>query len=316
MRRPHVFLLLALALFSLSSSLIRWLVLHGGELSGAATTAISFCNVLFVGNLCAGLLVVVWFRPRRLWRELAQTTRRVRGALAANTILSVAVPSLLFTALEQTNVTNLVLLSRFEAVAFALLSFVTFGTRASRRQWLAYAAISAGIGTVLWLQGRFTLLAGDGLVLLAAILLAVSSCVTRGMCGACSQPLLAFVRTGVSAVVFFWIAVGLFGFSHFGSAFSGELWGVMLLYAGLVVVIGQYAWFRAQSTLPERTLASGSLLMPVLGILFAHLLLGEVPTQAQWVGAGVILSGMLLGRGAAEAGRPEGPGMERTLAAA
>ena len=164
MRSPQLFLILALALFGLSAPLIRWLVLHGGSLSGTESGAISFCNVLFIGNLCAGLVFAAWFGPRRFWREWLATGRRVR---------------------------------------------ITLG-------------------------------------------------------GACSRPLLLFTRSLVSAVVFFWIAVLLFGFSHFGHAFSGELWLAMTLYALVVVVIlggmllggGAAAAQRPEVQGMERTLAA------------------------------------------------------------
>ena len=76
MRSAQLFLVLALALFGLSVPLIRWLVLHGGSLSGAESAAISFCNVLFIGNLCAGLVFAAWFGPRRFWRDMSAPTDR------------------------------------------------------------------------------------------------------------------------------------------------------------------------------------------------------------------------------------------------
>jgi len=93
MRRAQLFLILALALFGLTAPLIRWLVLHGGSLSGAESIAISFCNVLFVGNLCAGLVFAAWFGPRRVWREWLATGSRVRIRLAGVVLLSIAIPS-------------------------------------------------------------------------------------------------------------------------------------------------------------------------------------------------------------------------------
>lgn len=316
MRRPQLFLILALALFGLTAPLIRWLVLHGGSLSGAESSAISFCNVLFIGNLCAGVVFVAWFGPRRLSSEWVAASRRARGALGGIVLLSIAIPSLIFTALEHTSVVNVVLLSRFQPVALAILSLGSVGTRGAGRQWLAHVAVAMGIALLLWLQGGFTLQRGDGLVLFAAILAALCTLLARTLGEACSRPLLIFARSLVGAFVFFWIAVLLFGFSHFGSAFSDGLWLVMTLYALLVVVIGQYAWLRALGTLPELTLAKASVLTPVFGLFFAFVLLGEAPDRAQWLAAVLILGGMLLGSGAAAAQRPEVQGMERTLAAA
>ena len=68
----------------------------------------------------------------------------------------------------------------------------------------------------------------------------------------------------------------------------------MMVYAALVVVLGQITWFRAITSLSSGTISAWSTLTPVLGILFAYLLLHEVPDMSQWMGAAVILAGMAI----------------------
>ena len=96
--RPRITLLAAIALLALASPAIKWLVDNGARTEIAPPDAISFCNVLFVGNLCAGLLVVVVCGPRQLARDLAAADVRARWLLAATVLLAVAIPAMLFTA--------------------------------------------------------------------------------------------------------------------------------------------------------------------------------------------------------------------------
>ncbi len=71
-------------------------------------------------------------------------------------------------------------------------------------------------------------------------------------------------------------------------------WLVMTVYAALVVVFGQITWFRAITSLSSGIVSAWSTLTPILGILFAYLLLHEVPDMSQWTAAAVILAGMAI----------------------
>ncbi len=68
----------------------------------------------------------------------------------------------------------------------------------------------------------------------------------------------------------------------------------MLLYGVIIVVIGQSFWLaglRASSVATASVIGSFA---PIAGILAAYLILGEVPTSAQYVGGSVILLGLVL----------------------
>ena len=70
----------------------------------------------------------------------------------------------------------------------------------------------------------------------------------------------------------------------------------MLVYALAVVVIGQITWYRALTSLPAARVATWTLLVPVLGMIFAVLLVDEMPNAYQWAGATIILVGMGIGQ--------------------
>ena len=68
----------------------------------------------------------------------------------------------------------------------------------------------------------------------------------------------------------------------------------MTIYAALLVVVAQCAWYRALAVLPATTIANWSVWTPVLSIAFAFLLLGEVPGKAQLLGGVVIFVGVVV----------------------
>lgn len=311
--RPELVLLVGVALLATSSALIKWLIAHGGALAGSG--AISFCNVLFVGNLCGGLLAAAFFGPRRLRADARRLDLRGGLDLAIGAGFAVAIPWLLFTALRETTVTNLVLLGRFESVAIAVLAAALGSVRLTGRQWAGNAIIVAGVTTVVLIEGRFGVMHGDWLVVGAAVLQAVAGRFARRAIERSGLALFVVTRNAVSAVVFFAIAWSLYGPDHFMDAFGPGLWLVMSGYALVVVVGGQLAWYRGLEALPAPRVANLSLTSPLFGLLAAFVLVGERPGAAQLAGGAVIALGMLL---AARGGRRDLPttpqGLDRALA--
>ena len=62
--RDLLVLLSGIVLLALASPLIKWMVVNGDRTGLVAPNAISYCNALFVGNLCAGLTALLFFGPR------------------------------------------------------------------------------------------------------------------------------------------------------------------------------------------------------------------------------------------------------------
>ncbi len=119
-----------------------------------------------------------------------------------------------------------------------------------------------------------------------------------------------------SAIVFFGIAVSLYGFQHFAEAFGPGLWLVMTIYAFVVVVLAQLAWYRSLATLPATTISNWSVFTPVISIAFAYAILGEVPVWPQVMGGGIILVGIVVTRSHLGLSRdPRREVMEKSLVA-
>ena len=120
----------------------------------AGRNAISFCNLLFVGNLCACATQVAIYR--KSW------TRENLWALGAGdwvnliilAILSGALaPALIYLALEKTTVTNVLLMGRIEPPLMLVLSFLLFKEKLSFLLFKEKVDRWAVIGTFITIIG-------------------------------------------------------------------------------------------------------------------------------------------------------------------
>jgi drug/metabolite transporter (DMT)-like permease len=68
----------------------------------------------------------------------------------------------------------------------------------------------------------------------------------------------------------------------------------MLLYELIIVVCGESFWLRGTQNLPASQISAIASFTPAIGILAAFLILGEVPSLAQYIGGGVILLGIAI----------------------
>ena len=298
------FALLALAasltLFALGTPLAKWLNHNGKSLGFEGEDAISFCNVLFVGNVCASMVVALWFGVPRILRELRQLSGKAWGILFLASGLSVAIPALMFTALDTTSVANVVLLGRVGPLLFAVAGTIVFGDRVSRSEWIGNGFVLVSLVVVVLAQGGGSLALGDVLSLLGGAFYAATVIAGRFAVRVASTPVYMFVRNLLSAIVFFSIAVTAYGWVHFADALHPRLWAVMAVYALIAVVLAQVAWYFALERVHPAQVGSFSILSPAMGILFAYAFLQEQPITAQWVALGLTSVGIVI----AEFGRP------------
>lgn len=302
----QVYLWLAVLIFGTSSAITRKITEIGAHNFVGGSNPISLCNVLFVGNLCALLIFAIIYRQQWRWTSLKQRTRAEWRGLFTVAVLSGALaPGLIFQALALIPVTNVVLISRLEPPLTLALSVWLLHDRVNR--WEAMGAIAAFIGVALtvFLQpvkepmmqvAAFQVGVGELLAIIGAIALSISTIIGKKRLSKVPLGVFSLVRTGVGTVIFFVIAIILYGPNHFMGAFSPFLWQWMLVYGGVIVVMGQTLWLtglRASSLSTASIVGSFS---PLFGILAAFLVLGEVPTGAHCIGGSVILLGLILGQ--------------------
>ena len=293
-RRAIAMLILAMALFALGTPLTKWLALNGETLGLHGENAISFCNILFVGNLCAGLAVLAYFRVWPVLSDLAALSPSGWMLVITAASLSVVVPAMLFFALKTTSVANVVLLGRFGPLLFSIVGAIAVSRPIGKLEWIGNSFIFVSIALVAFVTGGGMINRGDWLVLAAGVVYCVTALVSQSALAAAGLRAFVFARNFVAAVIFFAIALWLFGWYHFAEAFMARLWLVMTIYALVAVVAAQLAWYYALQRVEPTAVGTWSIISPAMGIVFALLLLHERPQPAQWIALGLTSIGIAI----------------------
>jgi drug/metabolite transporter (DMT)-like permease len=292
-------------IFAASGAVTRKLTEIGAEHFIGNRNPISLCNVLFVGNLCALILLILIYG--RQWNKatLKQLSRMDWVSLTIVAILSGALaPGLVFQALAVTGVNNVILVGRLEPPLTLALSVWLLRERVNI--WEFIGAIAAFIGVILTIilqpptdammmnMGGFGLGVGEILAAVGSIAVAASTIIGKKYLSQIPLGIYNIFRTAIGTVIFFLAALVLYGGDHFADVLSPFLWQWMFLYGGLIVVVGQSFWIKGLKTATVSMASLVSSFSPVAGILAAYLILGEVPTLPQYIGGSVILVGIFL----------------------
>jgi len=301
----RLYLMIAILIFGAANAVTRKLTEIGAQNLIDGRNPISFCNVLFVGNICALALLLVIYQRQLRPSVFRQITAKQWGTLTTIAILGGAiVPMLVFTALSITAVNNVVLISQIDAPLALALAIVVLGERVNR--WVVAGAIVAFIGVALTvllqppeavneaMKMGFMIGRGELMVIVAAVLQAISNLISKISLQTIPLGFFNIYRTFIGTIFFFVATIILFEPSHFMDVTSPFLWRWMLIYSAVIVVGGQLAWFSGlkRSSASEVSLAGA--FDPIAGVLAAYLILGEVPTTAQYIGGAVILVGIVL----------------------
>ena len=299
----RIYLLIAILIFAASNSVTRRLTELGADNLIDGRNPISFCNVLFVGNLCALLALIVIYgkewNPNSLsrldltdWLSLI-VVAALSGALA---------PAMFFFALEETAVNNVVLIGRIEPPITLALSVLILKARVNSQ--IILGAVLAFVGVILTIllqptdnpmlsMGGFNIGRGELMTAVGAIALSISSIISKIKLNTIPLGIFTIFRTAVGTLIFFSLTAKLYGIAHFMDAFTPIVWQWMLLYGAVIVVGGQLAWFKGLKITEAADVSLASSISPIAGIAFAFLILGELPTVAHYIGGSVIVLGII-----------------------
>ncbi|MEM7553174.1 MAG: DMT family transporter [Cyanobacteria bacterium P01_A01_bin.84] len=301
----QLFLWIAVIIFGAANAITRLLTEIGEQNLIAGRNPISFCNLLFVGNICALLLLIaVYYRQLTIsnfkqvslkdWLNMS-VVAAFSGALA---------PALIFMALDKTMVTNVVLIGRIETPLALALSAWFLKTRVNIWTILGAVISLLGVVTIFLLQGIWenmmspniftTVGVGEIMSAIAALALAIATTISQARLQQIPLGIFSVYRTALATIIFFTIVMILYEPNHFMDVFSPFLWKWMLVYSAVIVVMGQLSWFTGLKKSTPSDVSLVSSFTPVAGILAAFFILGEIPTAAQYVGGAVILTGIFL----------------------
>lgn len=300
---PQIYLWLAISIFGAANSVTRKLTEIGARHFQNARNPISLCNVLFVGNLCALLVLLIVYRRQIQPAMLKRLSRREwLGLIVVSTLAGAIAPSLIFQALAVTNVNTVVFLGRLEPPLTLLLSVWLLSERVNFWEILGASIAFTGVILIIFLfpilQGvtNISLMLGMGEIftIAAAVALATATILGKLSLSRVSLGIYSIFRTAWGTIIFFFAALLLYGRGHFMDVFSPFLWEWMLVYGSIIVVLGQTFWITGlrATSVSEASLVSS--FTPIAGILAACFILGEVPTLAQYMGGSVIVVGVFL----------------------
>ena len=266
---------------------------------------ISFCNILFVGNLVVLGVILPLYGNELRRSTLSKLSKEDWGALLGVALLAGVIgPATTFIALDITSVNNVILIGRLEPPLTLALSVLFLGSSVGFLTVLGSALALVGVALTLFLAtpDPNTVTEAMGLTLGQGEILAAIGAISSAIAALVSQyalrqiPLGIFMmgRTVISTIVFGIIAIALFGPAHFIDVGSPFLWQWMLIYGGILVMGGQLAWFAGLRTSTASEVSLASSFGPIAGIISAFVILGDLPTMGQYIGGSVILLGIVL----------------------
>ncbi len=271
----RAYLLVAILIFAASNSVIRKLTELGAENAIDGRNPIAFCNVLFVGNLCASIVLFLIYRQQCTVQNLRSIPGKTWWGLMGISLLSGALgPALLFMALDLTTVNNVILIGRIETPLILALSVLFLGDRVNL--WVIAGAIVSfvGVGLTVLLQeptaevmkmGGLTIGKGEFLAAGGAIALSISTIISKVTLKQISLGLFSTIRTIVGTIVFFIVVLILYTPTHFIDVFSPFLWQWMIAYGAVIVVGGQLCWFNGLKAAGAADVSLASSFSPIAG---------------------------------------------------
>ena len=206
-------------------------------------------------------------------------------------------PTLVYLALEQTTVTNVLLMGRIEPPLMLLCSALFFKEKVDRWAVIGITVTIIGALVVFGLQYKSDPMAfgfGEIYAGTAAIIWVVVTLLSIQYLHSVPLGIFSIIRTAIGSLVFAAIVVSLFGAGHFQDAFSPFLWKWMLVYGGIIIVVGQLCWYKGIAMTSASQVSLANSFTPIAGVVIAVLLLGETPNEAILIGGAIIIIGIAI----------------------
>ncbi|MEM9017801.1 MAG: DMT family transporter, partial [Verrucomicrobiota bacterium] len=241
-RRPVSLLFLAIgtALFAASFSVIKKLMELGGEHLIDGRNPISFCNVLFAGNLIAGLAFLVAFPRDCRPDKLTSIAPRHWGIIFVIAFLEGALaPMLIFLALMDLSVASVFLVQSIQIPLVLFAGWILHREVIPKLSLVGAFLSLLGIVLIVVLKSFYEQTASgidyrvgwnEGKVALGALSYVIATQLRRSVSWDIPLGAYSVVRIFVGIIFFVIIVLLMFGPEHFSDLWSPFLWKWMLLY--------------------------------------------------------------------------------------
>ncbi|VAW02762.1 FIG01027508: hypothetical protein, partial [hydrothermal vent metagenome] len=237
----------AVIIYASSNSIVTLLVDIGrANRVDGWRNAITFCNLLFWGSLISLVPMVLLFWRDWTFENLRKLSGRDWGMLTVSAFLSSALtPGLFFYALENTTVTNVVMFGRIEPPLFLLATWLFL--KEDLNPWAMLAGLIALVGAIIIIGMRgenalYKFGKGEMATIAATVSFIASTLVARVGLQGVPLGIFSVYRTILGTVIYFFLAIYLFGPKHFQDLFAPVVLKWVWIYAVIVIIIGQFAW--------------------------------------------------------------------------
>ena len=290
----------AVMIYASSNSIVSLLADIGRQNTVMGRNAVSLCNLLFLGSLISLGPMVFMFHKEWTRENLRKLTRKDWGILTLSALLSSALtPALFFIALDYTTVTNVVLIGRIEPPLFLLAT--VFILKEKMDPWAFAAGLIALVGAVMIIllggeEASFTFGKGEIATIFATLSFIASTLVTRVGLKGVPLGIFSIYRTVVGTVIYYFLALYLYGPNHFQDLFQPIVLKYVWVYAIIVIIIGQFSWNIGLKHARSGDVSLATSFSPLAALVIAMILLGEDPGPGLIPGGLVIVAAIAVGQ--------------------
>ncbi len=267
-------------------------------LAKGLTPFLSPVSLLLISELLTAMFVVLTFGLFPLLRAASKLTWKIVAIAAAIGLLnSAAAPLLWFKGLQQTTAVNASMLSSGDVIAVLIFGHFLLREHISHLQQIGVSIIIAGI-LVINLGGMGTSLglhSGDLLILLATQVSGLGSVLFKKYLSHILPEVALIIRNlaGCAVVLIISVTIG-YGFTAEFVNFPSEKLLLLVCFGFFSRYLGLSFFYQALDRLPVTTLALVEIAMPLAGLFFAVLLLGEQIQEFHVLGGLLIMTGLLV----------------------
>ncbi|HAT1882142.1 TPA: DMT family transporter [Legionella pneumophila] len=316
--RGILYLFLSSLIISAANPVIAKLIALGNEHLVNGRNPISFCNVLFAGNLIAVLtLILIHFRELKGLQPEHLIVKNWCLIFLAALFAGFLTPTLYFLGLMYTNVINVVLISNLQIPMTLLAGWVFLGEVPNIRVTIGAFLATLGVFAIVFLQywlgvsGNPTpnpeMKTAPLYVLLSSVPRSGEICIFLAVVSSTASTIIGFhalrrlphylfsiLKMLLGLVLFFFIVIFMFGWHHFADLFSPFLWEWMLFYGSVIIALRYYFSMLGMKHAKVAEVAISSSIIPLMSIVFSYLILGDVPGISQIIGGSLILFGIYI----------------------
>lgn len=280
-RKGELYVLASCIIWAIFPAMTVFLIATVPPIALAGLTMLSSC-VLF-----AIILTV-----RNGWSSVWKGTA-LKYILAGTVINGIGYHGLVFFAMSHTTAGNATIILQMEVFfAFIILSLLMKHEKFQLNHFLGAVLMVLGAFIILGKQTSGTLQSGDLIIVLATALAPFGNYFQQRARKEVSAQHILMIRS-LLAGSFLLVLSRLLG-----ESFSVEdAWGVapmIFLNGFLVMGIAKIFWIEGFIRIPITKANSIAAIVPFFGLIFAYLILGEVPTQWQLLSIVPIVAGVLL----------------------